>query len=159
MALKPDVAEFHYRLGLALLESERYEDALVSLHTAVQQAPQQRGWLLPLAKAGTVVPVAVSAARRSPLAPEVPTMMESGLPRFSYGSWYGVWAPKGLPTERVQALNLAIQAAVAELDRSGAFVKLGIESVRETPEQTRQFIAAQVVEGAELLKAANFNPE
>jgi tripartite-type tricarboxylate transporter receptor subunit TctC len=115
--------------------------------------------LLPLAKAGTVVPVAVSAARRSPLAPEVPTMMESGLPRFSYGSWYGVWAPKGLPTERVQALNLAIQAAVAELDRSGAFVKLGIESVRETPEQTRQFIAAQVVEGAELLKAANFNPE
>ncbi|MBX7117221.1 MAG: tetratricopeptide repeat protein [Myxococcaceae bacterium] len=51
VALKPDVAEFHYRLGLALLESERYEDALVSLHTAVQQAPQQRGWLLPLAKA------------------------------------------------------------------------------------------------------------
>lgn len=51
VALKPDVAEFHYRLGLALLESERYEEALVSLNAAVQRAPQQRGWMLPLAKA------------------------------------------------------------------------------------------------------------
>src|SRR5205807_2284980 len=49
--LAPQQAELHYRLGLALLESERYAEALVPLRRAVQLAPERRGLQLPLAKA------------------------------------------------------------------------------------------------------------
>jgi tetratricopeptide (TPR) repeat protein len=51
VALAPDEPEFHYRLGVALLESEQYDDALRSLQKATELAPERTGWALPLAKA------------------------------------------------------------------------------------------------------------
>jgi tripartite-type tricarboxylate transporter receptor subunit TctC len=59
----------------------------------------------------------------------------------------------------VAALNKAINAATAELSKSGALAALGIDAVAETPEQFRRFIAADVAQGAELLKSAGFKPE
>jgi tripartite-type tricarboxylate transporter receptor subunit TctC len=115
--------------------------------------------LLPLAKAGKVRAVAITGKQRTPLAPEIPTVRESGLPNFSYASWYGVWAPRDTPPERVTALNQAIQAAVKELARSGAWAALGIEPVLETQEQFRRFIAADVAQGTELLRSAGYRPE
>jgi tripartite-type tricarboxylate transporter receptor subunit TctC len=115
--------------------------------------------VLPLAKAGRVKPLAITSKKRSPLAPDVPTAQEAGLPGFAYASWYGVWAPKATPPERVAALNSAINSAVAELAKSGALAALGIEPVAETPEQFKRFIAADVAQGAELLKTAGFKPE
>lgn len=115
--------------------------------------------LLPLATAGKVRPIAITSAKRSALAPGVPTVQESGVANFAYASWYGVWAPRGTPPERVTALNAAINAAVKELGKSGAFASLGIEPVTETPEQFRRFIAAEVTQGAELLRSAGFRPE
>ena len=43
--------------------------------------------------------LAIAAPRRSPLAPDLPTMAEAGLPGYEFQSWYGVWAPKGTPAE------------------------------------------------------------
>ena len=115
--------------------------------------------LLPLAKAGKVRPIAITARKRSALSPDVPTVQESGIPNFAYASWYGVWAPKDTPADRVAALNTAINTAVTELARSGALASLGIEPVTETPDQFKRFIAADVAQGAELLKSAGFKPE
>jgi tripartite-type tricarboxylate transporter receptor subunit TctC len=115
--------------------------------------------VLPLAKAGKVRPLAITSKKRSSLAPDVPTAQEAGLPGFAYASWYGVWAPKATPPERVAALNSAINTAVAELAKSGALNALGIDAVAETPEQFRRFIAADVAQGTELLKTAGFKPE
>lgn len=115
--------------------------------------------LLPLAKAGKVRPIAITSKVRSPLAPEVPTAAEAGLPGFSYATWYGVWAPKDTPVERVTALNAAINAAVVELGKSGTFASVGVEGITETPEQFRRFIATDLAQSIELLKAAGFKPE
>lgn len=115
--------------------------------------------LLPLAKSGKVRPIAITARKRSALAPEVPTVAESGLPQYAYSSWYGVWAPRGTPADRVQALNKAINAAVADIGRSGGLSALGIDPVTETPDQFQRFIASEVSQGADLLKAAGFKPE
>jgi tripartite-type tricarboxylate transporter receptor subunit TctC len=115
--------------------------------------------VLPLAKAGRVRALAITSKKRSQLAPDVPTAQEAGVPGFAYASWYGVWAPKGTPPDRVAALNTAINAATAELSKSGALAALGIDAVAETPEQFRRFIAADVAQGAELLKSAGFKPE
>ncbi|WP_031256401.1 Bug family tripartite tricarboxylate transporter substrate binding protein [Curvibacter lanceolatus] len=115
--------------------------------------------LLPLAKSGKVRPIAVTSVKRSALAPEVPTMAESGLGRYAYASWYGVWAPRGTPPERVLALNKAINAAVVDIARAGGLSALGIEPVTETTEQFQRFIVSEVTQGSELLKAAGFKPE
>ena len=115
--------------------------------------------VLPLAKSGKVKPIAISSAKRSTLAPDVPTMQEGGIAGYVYESWYGVWAPKDTPADRVAALNTAINAAVSELGKSGAFANLGIEPVTESPEQFKRFVANDVAQSAELLKSAGFKPE
>lgn len=115
--------------------------------------------LLPMAKSGKVRPVAITSPKRSSLMPDVPTFKESGLPTFSYESWYGVWAPRDTPADRIATLNAAINTATAELAKSGALAGLGIEPVTETAAQFKAFIAADVKEGTELLKDAGFKPE
>jgi tripartite-type tricarboxylate transporter receptor subunit TctC len=115
--------------------------------------------VLPLAKSARVKPIAITSAKRSTLAPEVPTVAESGLPNFSYASWYGVWAPKDTPADRIAILNTTINAAVSEIGKSGAFAKLGIEPVTESTEQFKRFVANDVAQSAELLKSAGFKPE
>lgn len=115
--------------------------------------------LMSMAKSGKVRPIAITSARRSSLAPEIPTFKESGLPNFDFESWYGVWAPRDTPADRIAVLNAAINSATAELARSGALAGLGIEPVTETPAQFKAYIAAEVKEGAELLKDAGFKPE
>ena len=114
--------------------------------------------LMPLAKSGRVKPVAISSAKRSPLMPEVPTAHES-VPGFTYASWYGVWAPKDTPSDRIKILHAAINTAVAALDKAGSFAKLGIEPVSEDIEQFKRFSAAYVAQSAELLKSVGFKPE
>jgi tripartite-type tricarboxylate transporter receptor subunit TctC len=115
--------------------------------------------VLPLAKSGKVKPIAITSAKRSPLAPEIPTVQESGIPNFSYASWYGVWAPKDTPADRIAVLNTTINAAVSEIAKSGAYAKLGIEPVTESTEQFKRYIANDVTQSAELLKSAGFKPE
>ncbi len=115
--------------------------------------------LMQMARSGKVRPVAITAPKRSSLMPDVPTFKESGLPAFSFESWYGVWAPRDTPPLRVAALNAAINAATAELEKSGALAGLGIAPVMETAAQFKTYIAAEVKEGAELLKNAGFRPE
>jgi tripartite-type tricarboxylate transporter receptor subunit TctC len=116
--------------------------------------------LQPLAKAGRVKPIMVTSAKRVPLAPEVPTAAESGYPGLTYASWYGVWAPKGVLPERVKQLNTAINAAVAEQTKQGAWAHLGLEPVAANdPEQFRQFVTGYVRHSADLLKSSGFKPE
>ncbi len=115
--------------------------------------------LLQMAKSGKVKPIAITSAKRSSLMPDVPTFKESGLPTFAFESWYGVWAPRDTPADRVAALNAAINTATAELAKSGALTALGIEPVTETAAQFKAYIAAEVKEGAELLNSAGFKPE
>lgn len=115
--------------------------------------------LLPMAKSGKVKPIAITSSKRSTLMPDVPTFKESGLPTFAFESWYGVWAPKDTPADRVAALNAAINTATIELARSGALTALGIEPVTETAAQFKAYIAGEVKQGVELLRDAGFKPE
>lgn len=112
-----------------------------------------------MARSGKVMPIAVTSSQRSGVAPDVPTAAESGFPGMVYNSWYGVWAPKGTPADRVQFLNKAINKATAQLARAGSFTALGILPVLETTDQFRQFVATDVARSAELLKEAGFRPE
>lgn len=112
-----------------------------------------------LAKSGKVKPIMVTSAKRSAVMPNVPTAIESGYPKFVTESWYGVWAPKGAPADRVQFLNKAINESVQQLTKTGAFEALGIDPITEGVDDFKKYMAAYVSESAELLKGAGFKPE
>lgn len=112
-----------------------------------------------MAKTGKVKPIIVTSARRSSVMPNVPTAVESGFPKFVTSSWYGIWAPKATPDERVQLLNRAANEAVRQLAKTGAFEQLGIEPVTESTDEFRRYTSQYIAESAELLKSAGFKPE
>jgi tripartite-type tricarboxylate transporter receptor subunit TctC len=112
--------------------------------------------LLPLANAKQVKGLAVTTAKRTPLAPDYPTAAESGLAGMDHSSWYGVWGPKKLPADLVEQFNKTINDAVADLNREGQLAKLGIEPMSETPSQFDEFARAYVARNAELLRVSNF---
>jgi tripartite-type tricarboxylate transporter receptor subunit TctC len=114
--------------------------------------------LLPMARGGQVKALAITAANRSTLAPDIPTAAESGMPGLEFASWYGVWGPRGLPNDIVHWLSAAVNEATRDLASSGRLADLGIEPVAETPDEFARFIAAEVARNAELLRSANFTP-
>ena len=115
--------------------------------------------LQPMAKAGKVKPIVVTSAKRSAVMPNVPTASESGYPKFVTESWYGIWAPKGTPEDRIQFLNKAANEAVRQLAKSGAFEQLGIEPVVESVDEFKKYTSKYMAENAELLKSAGYKPE
>ncbi len=112
--------------------------------------------LLPLATSGQVKALAVTTAKRTPLAPTYPTMSESGLAGMDHSSWYGVWGPKKLTADLVAELNAMINDAVQALTHDGQLAKLGIVPMSETPSQFAAFAEGYRARNAELLKASNF---
>lgn len=112
-----------------------------------------------MAKAGKVKPIVVTSAKRSSVMPNVPTASESGYPKFVTESWYGIWAPKGTPDDRVQLLNKAANEAVRQLTKTGAFEQLGIEPVLETVDEFKKYTGKYITENGELLKNSGFKPE
>jgi len=112
-----------------------------------------------MAKVGKVKPIVVTSAKRSSVMPNVPTAVESGYPKFVTESWYGVWAPKNTPQDRVLFLNKAINEAVHQLSKAGAFDPLGIDPVTESVDDFRKYMTAYVSESVDLLKGAGFKPE
>ena len=115
--------------------------------------------LLPMAREGKVKGLAVTAAKRSAIAPEVPTAGESGLPGLEVAAWYALWGPKGMPADVVQRLNAASGEAIRELAQTGRLAEVGVEPVSETPEQFASYMAAEVARNSELLKSVNFQPQ
>jgi tripartite-type tricarboxylate transporter receptor subunit TctC len=111
--------------------------------------------LLPMARGGQIKALAITAAQRGVLAPDIATAAESGMPGLEFASWYGVWGPRGLPSGVVQWFNAAANEATRDLAKSGRLADLGIEA---TPDEFARFIAADVARNAELLRSANFQP-
>ncbi len=85
----------------------------------------------PLAKDGKLRALAVTTAKRSSIAPDVPTLAESGLPGYEVGSWQGVFAPAGTPPEIVKRLNAEIVKIVNMPDVQEKLTALGAEPVGE----------------------------
>ncbi len=115
--------------------------------------------LLPAAKDATKVKaLGIATARRSILAPDVPTMAEAGLPGFEFQSWYGVWAPKGTPAAIKNQVNALIQETMRDKEVAARLTGTLIEPVAESIEETQKFIRSEIVRAGELLKSVNFQP-
>jgi tripartite-type tricarboxylate transporter receptor subunit TctC len=115
--------------------------------------------LLPPAREGKVKALAITSSKRSTLAPEVPTAVESGMPTLEFTSWFGFFGPKGVPDDVVMKLNATFAQAGRELAQEGRLAAIGIEPVAETPAAFASFVRRQVERTGKLLRDANFKPE
>jgi tripartite-type tricarboxylate transporter receptor subunit TctC len=115
--------------------------------------------LLPAARDGKVRALAITASKRSALAPEVPTAVESGMSTLTFTSWFGFFGPKNMPKEVVAKLNATFNEAGRKLAEEKRLDPLGAEPVAETPEDFVRFVRVQVERNTKLLQSAGFKPE
>lgn len=107
---------------------------------------------LPHVKAGTLRALAVSSAKRSSAAPEVPTMMESGFPDFEASIWWGILAPAATPKAIVTRLNAEIGRILQLPDVRETLSRQGADPVGGTPEQYAAFIRTEIAKWAKVVK-------
>jgi tripartite-type tricarboxylate transporter receptor subunit TctC len=109
---------------------------------------------LPHIKAGRLRALAVTGAQRSPAAPDVPTIAESGFPGFEATAWYGVLAPAKTPKPVVSRLHNDIVKVLQEPDVKNRLSGLGFEIVGSTPEQFSAYIKSEIKKWAKAVKAS-----
>jgi tripartite-type tricarboxylate transporter receptor subunit TctC len=105
-------------------------------------------------RAGKVRALAVTTAKRSALAPDLPTIAESGLPGFDISTWFGIFAPAGTPREIVDRLHLEFTRALASPDVRERMLNLGAEPVGSRPEEFAAYIKGEAEKYARVIRAS-----
>ena len=108
---------------------------------------------VPFVRAGRLRAIAVSGGERSALFPEVPTVAESGLAGFASEDWQGILAPAKTPPDVVQKLNTEIGRILLLPEVKAKLTAAGFDAKPSTPEWFAQFIQAETLKWAKLLKA------
>jgi tripartite-type tricarboxylate transporter receptor subunit TctC len=111
--------------------------------------------LLPLIREGRLRALAVTSRTRTPLAPDLPTMIEAGVPDYEVTTFNGIAAPAGTPDAIVARLNAAINEGLSAPEMQETITKLGAVAVAGSAADFAAFIAAQERKWAAVAKAAN----
>ncbi len=115
---------------------------------------------VPLMQSGRVKLLAVSTAKRSPLAPEVPTVVEAtGLTNFDFGLWAGFFGPRALPKDIATRLNAAINKIIVEPDIKARLEQNGAAVSALSIEQFSDFVRGEVTRYKAIIQDANLKPE
>ena len=101
-----------------------------------------------------VKPIAVSTAKRSSALPEVPTISEAGLPGYDAASWYGLFAPAGIPKDVLRVLSTQIVKIMQVPEVRQRFCGDGFEPVGGTPDQFAKFVRAEITKWEKIIKTA-----
>ena len=109
-------------------------------------------------KSGRVKLLAINVLKRSPRAPEVPTIAES-VPGFEVLNWYGITVPIRTPATIVRKLNQDLQAVLKSPEITEAFGAQGLDAAGNTPEQFAAYIKSEIANYAKVVKAAKIHVE
>jgi tripartite-type tricarboxylate transporter receptor subunit TctC len=110
-------------------------------------------------KSGKLKGLAVSTLKRSKALPDVPTMVEAGVPDFEVDSWYAMLVPAKTPRPIIDKLNKALNTVLAEPAVMAQLLEQGAEGVGGTPEALGKVIAAELPKWAKLAKDANIQAD
>jgi tripartite-type tricarboxylate transporter receptor subunit TctC len=106
-------------------------------------------------KAGQLRALAVTSARRSPAAPEIPTIAETAIPDFEAATWFALVAPSGTARDVLVRLNLDVQRALAQPDVKQRFADLGMSSEDSTPDGLDVYVKAEIAKWTKVIKDAD----
>ncbi len=107
---------------------------------------------LPLVKSGELKAIGVTSAKRSPAAPDIPTIAESGLPGFEATSWFALYAPANLPRDLQMKINAETLRVMALPDVKEKLAGLGLEIATGTPEALSALMQAETAKWAKVVK-------
>lgn len=109
---------------------------------------------LPFVKSGRLRALAVTSAKRAEQVPDVPTIMESGVPDFEVTVWQGYAVPKGTSREHMASIHAAMMKALAAPDIKQRFFENGVAAAPQTPEEFVKFIQADYVRWGKAVAAS-----
>jgi tripartite-type tricarboxylate transporter receptor subunit TctC len=114
---------------------------------------------LPLAKARKIKALAVTSMKRVAIAPEIPTVAESGMTGFDFASWYGLWGPKDMPSDLVVKIQSEVVKIVRQPEVKKQFATLGFEPIGSTPEYFAKYIKDEMARYQQIIKDAKIKVE
>ncbi len=111
--------------------------------------------MYPNVRSGKMRALAVTTAKRSQAAPDIPTLVEQGVAGYDVATWYGIMGPGGVPSAIVDKLNVALLEFVANAEVKEKMASLGVEQLSMTPAEFAQRIRSDINRWSEVAKAAN----
>ena len=114
---------------------------------------------LPMAREGKIRAVAQTGAKRSPAAPDIPTVAESGLPGFEATSWFALFAPANTPKDVIARLNAEVQRVYRLPDVQEKLKQLGLDPVLSSPEDLARYQQAEIAKWAKVVKESGAKAE
>jgi tripartite-type tricarboxylate transporter receptor subunit TctC len=116
--------------------------------------------ILPYLKQGRLRPLAITSLSRMPQLPDVPTVAETGLAGFEGVAWAGLALPPGASAATAQALNAAVNKAMAAPELQNKYREMGMEiTVTNNPQDLMTYAAKETVKWAEVIKRAGIEPQ
>jgi tripartite-type tricarboxylate transporter receptor subunit TctC len=115
--------------------------------------------MVPQAKAGKVTPLAVTSTKRSPALPDVPTLIEAGVPDYEIAGWFGILAPANTPPAIVQRLRDEVAKAVAQPDVVAQLDNQGMQPLATQPGEWRTYLKSELDRYTKIIKESNIKPE
>jgi tripartite-type tricarboxylate transporter receptor subunit TctC len=115
--------------------------------------------VIPQSRAGKLRMIGQAGEKRSPAAPDVPTMIEAGVPRFVVTAGFGLFAPAGTPRPAIDRVLAALKATLSDPGVRDRLSGEGAEPVGSTPEQYEQFTRSEIEKWIKVARAAGIQPE
>jgi len=115
--------------------------------------------LMPHVRSGRLRALGMSGDKRSAIAPDIPTIAESGIPNYEAGLWYGFLGPAKLPRDILLRLNSGIATVIADKSTQEVLAKLGIDPFTSTPEAFAQLILNDIQKWGPIVKASGIKAE
>jgi tripartite-type tricarboxylate transporter receptor subunit TctC len=114
---------------------------------------------LPLAQSGKIKALAITSTKRVSIAPEIPTVAESGMNGFDFASWYGLWGPKDMPADLVNKIQAEVAKIVARPEVKERFAVLGFEPIGSKPDYFAKYIDDEMAKYGKIIKDANIKAQ
>ncbi len=115
--------------------------------------------VVPHLKSGRIKALGVSSAKRSPLAPELPTIAEAGVPGFEYATWYGMLVPAGTPAPLVERIQGDTAKSIQAPQVRERFVGQGLDVYGTTSAEFQVYLGAEIVKWDKLVRTASVRVE
>jgi tripartite-type tricarboxylate transporter receptor subunit TctC len=117
------------------------------------------GTMLPHAKSGKVRALAVTGAKRSPAAPDLPTVAENGLPGYAFDVWYGLFAPAKTPRATLNRISSDANAALGDPAAAKRFAAAGIDIIGGNVEESNKVLRAEMTKWARVIREAGIRAD
>src|SRR5258708_584736 len=148
---KVDMVHVPYKGGAPAMMDVSAGQAQITFSTLIQ--------CLSLVRDGQLKAIGLSATKRSPVLPDVPTIDESGLPGYEANNWWGILAPAGTPRDIVERLHREVNEILGSAETKKRFETEGAEVVRMERGEFARYLAAETERWGKVVKAAGITPE